>query len=38
MLLKEGEIQETLIQCIVYWKFYDMQVHFQILFGLFLIG
>ena len=26
VLLKEGEIQEVLIQCIVCWKFYDMQV------------
>ena len=35
MLLKEGEIQEMLVPCIVYWKFYDMQVHFQIFFGFF---
>ena len=35
MLLKKGEIQEMLIPCIVNWKFYDMQVHFQIIFGFF---
>ena len=34
MLLNEDKIQEMLIPCIVYWKFYDMKVHFQILFWL----
>ena len=35
VLLKECEIQEMFIPCIVYWKFYNMQVHFQIFFGFF---
>ena len=25
-------MQEMLIPCIVYWNFYDMQVHFQFFF------